>query len=332
MTAGTHIIELVGASTTVVEIPSEVFFTGVLVAFTAGGIAVVSFLVITLVRTWRPRTRERMVNSHALRANLVVPEDLRPALEHQLAMRVRGGVLGSLVGLAAVLMLLRPWEYPPPSLGLATGPISLGLAFLGTQMGAIAGGMLARRSMLSQAVVARVTPISIADLVAPAERRMAAVAACVAVALPALLLVVLSLPLADAPESLALSAAPLALLGLAAGALYLTLPAIADRLARRRALLGDAAALAWSDALTAQSLRDLHWAVAYIGGLAGFSALMVIGTAVSDDSAVASTIWINVSSYASIILLLVMVALVLVRSPERHVQRTLWPEFAINPQ
>ena len=29
MTAGTHIIELVGASTTVVEIPSEVFFTGV---------------------------------------------------------------------------------------------------------------------------------------------------------------------------------------------------------------------------------------------------------------------------------------------------------------
>ena len=43
-------------------------------------------------------------------------------------------------------------------------------------------------------------------------------------------------------------------------------------------------------------------------------------------------VWINVSAYASIILLLVMVALVLVRSPERHVQRTLWPEFAINPQ
>jgi len=332
MTAGTHIIDRGGTSTTVVEIPSEVFFTGMLVALAAGGVAVLTFLALTFVRTWRPATRERLVNRHALRANLVVPEELRPALEHQLAMRVRGGVLGGLVGLTSVLMLVRPWEFPPPSLGLATGPLSFGLAFLGTQVGAIVGGMLARRSMPSRAVVARVTPISLADLVAPAERRMAAVAACVAVALPALLLVVLSLPLADAPESLALSAAPLAFLGLAAGALYLTLPAIADRLARRRALLGDAAALAWSDALTAQSLRDLHWAIAYVGGVAGLSALMVIGTAVPDDSAIASTIWINVSAYASFVLLLVTVALVLVRSPERHVQRTLWPEFAIHPQ
>ena len=59
MTAGTHIIDRGGTSTTVVEIPSEVFFTGMLVALAAGGVAVLTFLALTFVRTWRPATRER---------------------------------------------------------------------------------------------------------------------------------------------------------------------------------------------------------------------------------------------------------------------------------
>jgi len=316
----------------VIDIPSDAFFTGILAIYVVGGVAIVTTLVITFVRTWHPTSRERLVNRHALRANLVVPEALRPALEHQLAMRGRGGIIGGLVGLAAVMLLFRPWEYPPVNLGLAGAPLSIGLAMLGTQLGAILGGALARRALPLNGAVSRVTPIGLTDLVAGVELRMAAVAAAVAVALPTLLLVVTALPSTDASESITASAAPLALLGLGSGALFLALPAIARRLTRRRALLGDTSALAWSDALAAQSLRDLLWVIASVGGLAGFSSLMAMGVALPSEANVAAMIWMNVSAYAGVVLLLLLIALVLVRSPERHVQRTLWPEFAIDAQ
>ncbi len=312
-----------------VDIPTDVFF-GTLGAMLAVGITAIAVAVIVqLVSTWRAAPREKLVNRYALKLNLMVSDELRPALAQHLAVRVRGGLLGALAAVVAIVVLFMPWGIAPIDFGLATSIVSLGSALLFTQVGTIIGGAVARRSMPTGEKVARVHSIGLAELVAPVERRMAAVATVLAIALATMLLIVVSLTGAETSPMIAASAAPLALIGLATGGLLLLLPLIARRLVARRALLGDAGALAWSDALAAQTLRDLHWFVAAIGGLTAFSALQALGVAVPSDANVATMIWINISGYAALLGLLLVVAIVLTRSPERHVQRALWPEFAI---
>ena len=295
-------------------------------------VVVVAMLAVAqFVATWRAPRLLKMVNQLALRVNLIVGDELRPALEQQVAMRERGRLVGVTLALVVIAVVFQPLGENAVDLGLAAAPISVGLAFLSGQLGAIVGGVIARRSVPTNESVARLETIGLAELVAPVERRMAAIAAVVAIGLPTLLMIVTSLPTTEAPEVTEASAAPLALAGLAAGAVYLALPIIARRVTSHRAILGDTAALAWSDALAAQSLRDLHWLIAMIGGLSGLTALMALGTVLPGDANVA-VIFINVSAWTSVLALLISFALVAVRSPERHVQRTLWPEFAIVSQ
>ncbi|UTT63576.1 hypothetical protein [Microcella humidisoli] len=312
-----------------VDIPTDVFF-GALTALVAIGMgAIAATVIVQFVATWQASAREKMVNRYALRLNLMVAEGMRPALEHQLAMRTRGGLLGAMAALGVIVAIFLPWSSAPMNLGLASSIISVGSALMLTQLGTIIGGALARRAAPTTETVARLHLVGLAELVAPVERRMAAVAAALAVGLPTLLLVIITLPGADAPEAIARSAPPLAIVGLGAGSLYLALPRIARRLVSRRALLGDAGALAWSDALAAQSLRDLHWLVATVGGLVGFTALQALGVAFPTGAEAATMVWINLIGYLGFIGLLLVIVIVLARSPERHVQRTLWPEFAI---
>lgn len=312
-----------------VDISTDDFFgtLGVMLALGLAAIAVT--VVVQFISTWRAAPREKLVNRYALKLNLMVSDDLRPALAQHLAVRVRGGLLGALAAVVTILLLFMPWGVAPIDFGLATSIVSLGSALLFTQVGTIIGGAVARRSMPTGEKVARVQPVGLAELVAPIERRMAAVAAALALGLASLLLIITSAIGSATPPVISASAAPLALVGLTTAALFLLLPVIARRLVARRALLGDAGALAWSDALAAQTLRDLHWFIAAIGGLTAFSALQALGVALPSDATVVTMIWINISGYAGVVGLLLVIAIVLVRSPERHVQRTLWPEFAI---
>jgi uncharacterized membrane protein len=312
-----------------VEIPSEVFF-GTLIGALITGFAV--WAVLTLLQfaaTWREPARERLVNKLALRVNLMVPDDLRPALTHQVAMRERGRLLGGVMAIAVLAALFPPWVAVPVDLSLAAGPVAIGLVLAGVQLGAITGGAMGRHSAATTESVARMHPLGLAELVHPLERRMALVAAIVAVSIPALALVAVS-GLGGSPiVPAAAPASALAVTGLAVGALYLALPAITRRLTARRSLRGDTSALAWSDALTGRALSDLHWLIAFCGGLAAFVSLQVAGLAVPAEASDVATIVGNVVGYAALGLLLVTIAVVLTRSPERHVQRTLWPELAI---
>ncbi len=312
-----------------VDIPTDVFFGTLGVMLALGLTAIAVTVVVQFISTWRAAPREKLVNRYALKLNLMVSDDLRPALAQHLAVRVRGGLLGALAAVVTILLLFMPWGVAPIDFGLATSIVSLGSALLFTQVGTIIGGAVARRSMPTGEKVARVQPVGLAELVAPIERRMAAVAAALALGLASLLLIITSAIGSATPPVISASAAPLALVGLTTAALFLLLPVIARRLVARRALLGDAGALAWSDALAAQTLRDLHWFIAAIGGLTAFSALQALGVALPSDATVVTMIWINISGYAGVVGLLLVIAIVLVRSPERHVQRTLWPEFAI---
>jgi hypothetical protein len=158
---------------------------------------------------------------------------------------------------------------------------------------------------------------------------MALVAAIVAVSIPTLALVVLSALGGSPIAEVAIGAPVLAVTGLAVGAVYLALPAIARRLGARRILRGGTNALAWSDALTGRALSDLHWLIAFWGGLVAFISLQTVGLALSTGAPDQAAVAINVVSYIAMGALLATILIVLMRSPERHVQRTLWPDLAI---
>lgn len=312
-----------------IEIPSEVFFgasTGALIT----GFAV--WVVVTLLQfaaTWREPKRENLVNKLALQVNMMVPDDLRPALTDQVAKRERGRLLGAFLTIAALAALFPPWIAVPADLGLAAAPVAIGLVLAGVQLGAIIGGALGRRSAATAESVARLHAIGLAELVHPLERRMALVAAIVGVSIPTVALVGVSTLESTTNASVEVASPALAVTGLAVGGLYLALPAISRRLISRRLLRGDSAALAWSDALTSRALSDLHWLIAFCGGLAAFVSLQIAGLALPAQASEVAVFIGNVVSYSAVALLVGVIVVVLTRSPERHVQRTLWPELAI---
>ncbi len=310
-------------------IPSDVFFGSVTGALVVGVLTFVGLAVVDLVKTWRDAPREKLVNKLALQVNMEVSDDIREALTDQVAMRERGRLVGTIVALLALLALLPPVTTGVADLGLAAAPISLGLCFVGIQLGAFIGGALGRRTVATNETVARLQPLGLADYVHPLERRMALVAAILAVSIPALALGALSALGGSPLTEVAVGAPVLAVTGLAVGAVYLALPSIARRLGARRVLRGDTAALAWSDALTGRALSDLHWLIAFWGGLVAFVSLQTVGLALSTGAPDQAAVAINVVSYVALGIVLAAILIVVMRSPERHVQRTLWPELAI---
>lgn len=310
-------------------IPSEVFFGSLAGALVVGVLTFVALTVWQLVTTWRDAPREKLVNKLALQVNMDVSDDIREALTDQVAMRERGRLVGTIVALLALLALSPPVTTGFADLGLAAAPIAVGLCFAGTQLGAFVGGALGRRTVATNETVARLQPLGLAEYVHPLERRMALVATIVAVSIPTLALVAFSALGGSPMPEVAVGAPVLAVTGLAVGAIYLALPSIARRLSARRVLRGGTDALAWSDALTGRALSDLHWLIAFWGGLVAFVSLQTLGLAVSADTPNQTADAIIIVSNFALGLLLAAMVIVLMRSPERHVQRTLWPDFAI---
>ena len=310
-------------------IPSELFFGSMAGALVVGVLTFVGLTVWQLAKTWLDAPREKLVNKLALQVNMTVSDDIREALTDQVAMRERGRLVGNIVALLALLALSPPLTTGVADLGLAAAPIAVGLCFVGIQLGAFVGGALGRRTVATTETVARLQPLGPAEYVHPLERRMALVAAIVAVSIPTLALGALSALGGSLLAEVAVGAPVLAVTGLAVGAVYLALPAIARRLSARRILRGGTEALAWSDALTGRALSDLHWLIAFWGGLIAFVSLQTLGLALSVDTPNPTAEAITIVSNVALGLLLATMLIVLMRSPERHVQRTLWPELAI---
>lgn len=310
-------------------IPSEVFFGSLTGALVVGVLTLVALTGWQLVTTWRDAPREKLVNKLALQVNMTVSDEIREALTDQVAARERGRLVGNIVALLALLALSPAATAGVADLGLAAAPIAVGLCFAGIQLGVFIGGAMGRRTVATNASVARLQPLGLADYVHPLERRMALVAAILAVSIPTLALVALSVLGGSRLAEVTVGGPVLAVTGLAVGAVYLGLPAIARRLSARRILRGGTDALAWSDALTGRALSDLHWLIAFWGGLVGFTSLQTVGLALSTGAPDHAAVSINVVSYIALGTVLATILIVVMRSPERHVERTLWPELAI---
>lgn len=316
----------------VVDIPSDVFFGTLIGLFIAFGVGVTVFLGWQFWKTFQPKRSEAATDALAKRYNLTITPDIRGPLDRYLAIRTRGGLVGAGVGMLGVLSIVRPWEYPPPTLGLM-GPIfafalTLGCVLLGTMIGGICG----RRSATTGRRAARLTDLSVTQLIAPIERRIMGLCVAAGVLGTVTFAVALQAPWAETPPFIAGDAMWLALAALIAAVIYAALPVAARRLARARAIAGDENALAWSDALAAQTLRDISYLIIGLGGFTAMNALMSLGLTLPVEWRIAGNVWLNVAMYLGIGVLVVIVVVVSVREPSRHVQRTLWPQFARDAQ
>ncbi|MFW7413773.1 hypothetical protein [Demequina sp. SO4-18] len=314
------------------EIPTDVFVMVMNALLVLMVTAVAVLLIVRLVRTWQPRHRMRAIESLSRSTNPTIPDDLREPLASAVAARTRGAVIGSMLSLPVGLHLLAPWSDPPPSYGAAGSLVGIATVLVGTTTGALVGGLFGRRSTHTSHRTARMTSVNYSDLIAPVERRLVTVCAIGGVALPGLLTISTSAPwvnrglVASGDFPLLLTA------GVFSAALWLTLPSIGRRLAAARAIPGDEPALAWSDALAARTLRDLAYLVATVSGLSVMMALIWLGAALPSEWSTAIGFFGTGGFYLSMVGLIAAIVVVSARHPERHVQRTLWPQYANDAQ
>lgn len=313
-----------------VEIPSEVFFGSLAFLWWAFIGAIGVTLIILLVQSTRPRYLDKQLNALALRTNLELPDSLRPALAHHVALRMRGALIASMVVFPAFLVWLAPWSPTPREIGMTGGILGFALVVTAQTFGSVAGGLIARRSAPTPHRSARLSPPDLSALLAPIERRFARITAVSGTIAPLLLSALLLAPWARLPEEIAQGVPALIAFGLASGALYLALPAIGRALAIRRAIPGDDYALAWSDVLASRTLRDLWLIVVWVGGMTTVVSVMNLGFALPADSSPLGLVWANIVMIPFPVTLFFMVVVIAVKQPERHVQRTLWPELAVD--
>jgi hypothetical protein len=315
-----------------IDISDEVFFASVIVLIVLAAVGLVTLIAVRLWRTWQPRHRMRAIDDLSRSMNLVIPADLREPLAHAVAVRTRGREIGWLVGFGGMVAAFRLWETPAPAAGFGAARVALALALVCTSMGAVVGGLLARRPTPSSPRTARLTSLTYADLIAPYERRIVAISVACGVAIPAVFAMAAAGPWTDGRISPAADAGLLLLVGLLGAGLWLALPRISRRLVASRALPGDEHALAWSDALAARTVRDLAYLAVSLSILPAMYSLMGMGLALPRDWTAAVPATTNIGMGLGLAAMLAALIVVSSRSPERHVQRTLWPQFAADAQ
>lgn len=287
-----------------------------------------SVSVVTFLYTRRVSYGENMTAKLAREVNLEVPEDLWSSVSHQLMWRLRGSIIGGALGFIGLISIVRPWE-PGAGAGVEVSLFGLSLVFLGNQLGAAIGGMLARRRSVGSVRTARLQPISYRQLIAPLWSRLVVLSAVTCVVSAAAFTAVAALlgPVgtgirADVPLLLAAA--------ITTASLAAALPRIARHFAAARALTGDDHALAWSDALAARTVRDLSIAVIWAGFATTAGAVARAGELFPADAQRAVFQFQSSATVLIILVVLTVLIVVLVTSPDRHLQRTVWPEFALD--
>ncbi len=320
------------APTVVIDVPSSVFFGTLIGLFIAFAVATTAFLGWQFWKTFHPERSEAATDALAKRYNLTIAPENREALIRYLAVRTRSGLVGALAGMLAVIAIIRPFQYSPPEIRLAGGILLPTVTLSAVLMGTAIGGLLGRRAASGGHRTARLTDLTITDLLAPIERRVLGGCVLAGVIGAGTLAVALQAPWADPPPLINSDAMWLLVAAGAAVVGYALLPAAAVRLGRSRAITGDENALAWSDALAAHTLRDLMYLVGAVSGGTAMVSIMSLGLSLPDELRDAGNVWLNVAMYLAIGVLVVLIAIVSVREPSRHVQRTLWPQFARDAQ
>jgi len=315
-----------------IDIPTEVFHSVIAGAFALVFLAAMVLLGVQLVRTWAPRHRDRAVAAFSRSSNLTVPDAAREPLARYLAIRARGSLTGGMIVLPLLLLALQPWSDPAPSIGLEGGIVAFAAITIAGIVGSLIGTLFANRTPTGASRAARMTGLTVADLLAPVERKLLALCAIGGVVLPGILLLAMAAPWVE-PGFLISTGAPFVFLaGLLSGGLSLLLPRITNRLVASRAIPGDEHALALSDALAAQALRQFAYLIIAVSGMSALMSFISLGFAFPDSWMIAALLWGNLAYYATVAMLIVAFVVIATRMPARHVQRTLWPQFANDAQ
>ncbi|MGY6498576.1 MAG: hypothetical protein ACXIUP_10160 [Microcella sp.] len=318
---------LPSASSTAPPLPDwMLIFIGVMFA------AAFALLVWQFARTFSERRRQDDLARVAQRFNLVIEDDVDQALDRYLVTRTRGGLVGGFLGFAIfVTVFFAGTLWAPGSLGPATGILSFALVAVVSLLGGLIGGAIGRRAAAGHTAAARLQTLSVTQLLDPVELRIARWSAIVAVPLTIAVAALSFAPWTDSDLILFIDLRWLAVLAVAGTGVLAVVPTVARAVQRLRAISGGENALAWSDALAARSVRD-GLAISYVltGGSA-IIAFMSIGMTFPAEWRDASLIVLNVAAPMGLLVFLGVWAVIQVRSPERHVQRTLWPQFALNP-
>ena len=286
-------------------------------ALVVSGILVL-LTVINLLVTSRRSWQERQLMRLAERVNLSVPEHLEVELQRHITRRGRASTIG--VG-ATFLFVSLPLVLILPDATLLQGVVPVAIAFAG---GSLTTAVTAlndrRRGTFGAPSVGRLRGPAVSDLVPARLVRMAAVI----VVVSAVLATVAMLPPNDVFAETPSASAALALVGIA------TLTAWwwgSRALAHRRPMAGDATTLAWSDALRAESIRDLLLLPATAAMLSMVDTVPAALVALAGDDGAARSIAINVSFFVPLAVLIPLVIVQCSYWTSRHYQRHLWPEL-----
>lgn len=289
-------------------------------------------LVIALVVQARPRALAASVERLARRVNLALDDDVRGEVTAFQRRRLLASGLGAIAGLA-VALALAPVESPARGAALVLGVFgggAVGVAAAALRHARRATGV-ARAATGERAVAGRLLPVAIDDLVPAGERLGMRIALVVAGAL--------SLGMTGALAALGGldSIDPRVLAGVAVflGIGVITAvawEAVASRIASSRPIAGGAQALAWSDALRSQTLRDMVVVPLTAALYAPLTLLTEIALAAPAplDSALGAALGLLALATFIVVILLVLVqsSPSSPRNPAQHYQRRLWPELA----
>lgn len=312
----------------IASIADDSIATGIIGFWIALTTLFVGFSLVMLVVTRRASYGDTMTRQLSRDVNLELPADLLSSVRNQLMWRLRGSIVGGLAGFVGLLVIVQPWE-PRAAAGLEVSLAGLSAVFFGNQSGAAIGGMLARRQSVSSVRTARLEPITHRELVAPLWRSLTAISAGIGVA-ATLAFALVSATYEQSQPGFVAEVPMLAAAAALTAVIAASLPHIARRLAASRALRGDDHALAWSDALAARTIRDLCLGLTWAGFAITSSVLASIGRLAPDEGQQLVSQIQAVGSTLAVLAAITVLIVVLVTMPDRHLQRTVWPEFAMD--
>ena len=284
-----------------------------------------ALMVIALLVQVRRASVERRLMRMANQVALTVPDHLEDELLRHVSRRARAWLLGNAVGVLGIAM---PVFLIAPEL---FGPFGIAAAVLGFASGAAASVGVAlidrRRGSFGALTVARLGGPTIRDLVPLRPVIATTVVAVIALAISATILLD-PRPADGFVDDLRFGAVALAL-GSLVGLVGWWLAARA--IAGKRPISGDIATLAWSDALRAESIRDLlllPFISALLSVQIGAPALTRI---VAPDAPEITEIARAAGLYGSLAIVIAMGLLWFDRRSAQHFQRRLWPELEVEP-
>ncbi|WP_395639088.1 hypothetical protein [Pseudolysinimonas sp.] len=284
--------------------------------FTALGLV----LAATVAILWAtPAFRRRAARKFATRVGLTLDDGTAPRVTAQLTRRALAGLVGYtsglLVSVGTLLAVGRPTGTDTMWSWVVTGSV-----FTGMGIGASLATLTQRLPQPGAAVrVARSRELVVEDYLTRYEVAFARLVGPVALALVALAWIATS----GGPRTeVLLPTATAAALGTLATQLMFEL---GSRLVLRRPIRGESPHdLAWDDALRADSLRQLLLAPYILGvvgtGWALFSLMTVLPTTVG-------LVVVNLAMPLVVASGIAVLVVVLVRQPERHYLRRLWPDL-----